>query len=313
MVVEMKGSLWGSFRASRWSVLLWVVPAIIVLAIGVVFTARWLREIPGVVEWIASYPGRAPLPDWAPIGIPAWLGWQHFLSAFFLVMIVRSGWLVRTTKRPPASWIRSNRGIIRTKQPPRKISVHLWLHNAVDLLWVVNGVVFVVLLFATGQWVRIVPTSWGVVPNALSAALQYASFDWPSTNGWVDYNALQQLSYFGVVFILSPLAIVTGLRMAEFWPTEAKLSSIYKIEWARAAHFPVMLIFVLFTFVHVLLVFTTGAQQNLNHMFAASDNAASWWGVVFLAGALTLMAAAVAATTPILIRPIAALFGKVSR
>ncbi|MEU8247905.1 hypothetical protein [Nonomuraea sp. NPDC048916] len=30
---------------------------------------------------------------------------------------------------------------------------------------------YVVLLFATGQWVRIVPSDWAVVPNALSAAL----------------------------------------------------------------------------------------------------------------------------------------------
>ena len=73
---------------------------------------------------------------------------------------------------------------------------------------------FFVLLFVTGQWMRIVPTSWDVFPNALSAALQYVSLDWPTENGWVNYNSLQLLAYFVTVFIAAPLAIVTGMRMS---------------------------------------------------------------------------------------------------
>ena len=63
------------------------------------------------------------------------------------------------------------------------------------------------VLFVTGQWMRIVPTSWDVFPNAVSAALQYVSLDWPTENGWVNYNALQLLAYFTTVFIAAPLAI----------------------------------------------------------------------------------------------------------
>jgi len=203
--------------------------------------------------------------------------------------------------------------VIRTKANPRKISIQLWFHNALDLLWVVNGLVYLVLLFALGQWVRIVPTSWEVFPNAASAALQYLSFDWPSEDGWVNYNALQQLSYFGVVFLLAPLAIVTGLRMAEFWPASMRISKVYKVEWARAVHFPVMLLFVLFIIVHVILVLATGAQTNLNHMFAANDDATSWWGVGFLAGALVITAGAIIAAQPIVLRAIGGAFGKISR
>jgi len=306
-------AFWTAFRASRWFRLVWIVPVIVVVAIAAVLVARWLRTLPEVEAWIATYPGEAPLPDWAPVGIPVWLAWQHFLNAFFLVLIVRTGWQVRTVKRPPAFWTRTNQGVLRTKQAPKKISIHQWLHTSLDLLWVLNGIVFIVVTFSTGQWVRIVPTSWDVFPNAASAALQYVSFDWPTENGWVDYNALQQLSYFGVVFVLAPLAILTGIRMAEFWPANARISGIYKVEWARAVHFPVMLLFVLFVIVHVVLVLATGALRNLNHMFAASDDAGSWWGVGFLAGGLVLMAAAVVAAQPLVLRPIAAIFGKVGR
>jgi len=303
----------GSKGRSRWRHLYWVVPLVIVVAIAIVFLARHLRTLPDVQSWLVAFPGSYESPVPHPEGIPAWVGWQHFFNIFLMVLIIRSGWQVRTVKRPPAFWTRTNTGVIRTKARPRKISIQLWFHNAVDLLWVVNGAIFIVLIFVTGQWVRIVPTSWEVFPNALSSLLQYASFQWPVENGWVNYNSLQQLSYFGVVFLLAPLAIITGVRMAEFWPADARISKIYKVEWARAVHFPVMLLFVLFIVVHVVLVLATGAQRNLNHMFAASDDATSWWGVGFFAGAMLLCVAAVFAAQPIVLRAIAGAFGKVGR
>ena len=154
-------------------------------------------------DFIATYPGETHLPEGVPVGFPAWLGWQHFFNVFFMVLIVKTGWQVRTQKRPPASWT--------PKWQPggRKISLTLWLHQSLDLLWVTNGVIFIVLLFVSGHWMRIIPTSWDVVPNAVSAALQYASLDWPTENGWINYNSLQLLAYFATVFIAAPLAIVT--------------------------------------------------------------------------------------------------------
>ncbi len=157
---------------------------------------------------------------------------QHFFTVFLLVLIVRSGLEVRTQKRPSAFWAPK-------RNPKGKISLSLWFHQSLDLLWVVNGAVFVVLLFATGQWMRVVPTSWAVFPNAISAGLQYVSLDWPTENGWVYYNALQQLAYFATIFIAAPLSIITGFRMSKLWPRNAsRLSRAYRIEWARALHFP---------------------------------------------------------------------------
>jgi hypothetical protein len=48
------------------------------------------------------------------------------------------------------------------------IGLARWWHLSMDLLWLVNGIVFYVLLFATPQWQRLVPTSWSVFPDALS-------------------------------------------------------------------------------------------------------------------------------------------------
>ncbi|WP_329609194.1 cytochrome b/b6 domain-containing protein [Arthrobacter sp. ATA002] len=165
----------------------------------VVLVARWLVTLESVQGFISEYPGESHLPDGAPVGLPGWLGWQHFFNAFFMVLIIRSGWQVRTQRKPPASWTP------RWGKNPKKISITLWLHQSLDLLWLVNGALFVVLLLFTGQWMRVVPTSWDVFPNALSAALQYASLDWPTENGWVNYNSLQVLAYFTTIFIAAPL------------------------------------------------------------------------------------------------------------
>jgi methionine sulfoxide reductase catalytic subunit len=49
------------------------------------------------------------------------------------------------------------------------IGLARWWHLGVDALWLLNGGVLYVLLFASGRWARLVPTSWKVFPDALSA------------------------------------------------------------------------------------------------------------------------------------------------
>ena len=298
---------------SRWFTLVWLVPLMIAVLLAAVLVAKWMMGLAGVQQFVADYPGKQPLPESAPVGFPAWLGWQHFLNIFFLLLIVKSGWQVRTNTRPNTYWTRKNTGLLRTKRSPKRISLDLWLHLSLDTLWILNGITFIVLLFASGQWMRIIPTDWDVIPNALSATLQYVSLDWPVESGWVNYNALQLLAYFVTVFIAAPLSIITGLRMSALWPPDAtRANKAYPIEWARAVHFPVMLYFVAFTIVHVTLVLTTGALRNLNHMYAANDEV-NWVGFWIFAASLVVLAAAWLLARPLLLRPIASITGKVGR
>jgi len=302
-----------SIRERRWFPLVWAVPAALVVLVVVVLVARWLRDLPGVQDFLLQYPGTSPLPEGTPTGLPAWLGWQHFLNVFFLVLIVRTGWQIRTETRPAAHWTRRNSGLLRTKGTPKRMSLTLWFHLTLDALWLTNGVIFVVLLFVSGHWARIVPTSWDIVPNALSVALQYASLDWPTENGWVAYNALQLLAYFTIVFIAAPLAFLTGIRMSPAWSGPlARLTPAFPAVIARTVHYPVMLFFVLFTIVHVVLVLTTGALRNLNHMYAGRDDE-SWWGFGIFAASLVVIVAACVLARPVFLRSIASLGGTVSR
>ena len=301
------------FRESRWFKLVWIVPAALVLLVVVVLAARGIRALPDVQDFMRTYPGESELPEGAPVGFPAWLGWQHFLNSFFILLIIRTGWQIRNETRAPAYWTRRNSGPIRTKGTPKRISLTLWLHLTLDVLWIANGIIFFVLIFATGQWMRLVPVHWDVFPNAVSVGLQYASLEWPTENGWINYNALQLLAYFVTVFIAGPLAFITGIRMSPAWSGPlAKLSRVYPVEVARRIHFPVMLYFVVFIIAHVTLVLATGALRNLNHMYAARDDG-TWWGFGIFAVSLVVMIAAWVAARPVFLRPVASVMGTVSR
>ncbi len=290
-----------------------MIPAALAVLFLVVLAARGIRELPAVQSFMIDYPGESELPTNAPVGLPAWLGWQHFLNSFFILFIIRSGWQIRTGKRPAAFWTRNNTGLLKTKNPPVRIGLPIWFHLSVDSLWVLNGIVFYILLFATGQWVRVIPVSWDVIPNALSTALQYVSLNWPTENGWINYNALQLLAYFVTTFIAAPLALATGIRMAPGFATKfKKLDRVFPLPVARAIHFPVMIYFVAFIVVHVLLVLLTGALRNLNHMYAARDDQ-GWLGFAFFAGSVVLMVVGWFAARPTLLAPLAGLTGKVRR
>jgi thiosulfate reductase cytochrome b subunit len=283
-----------------------IVAGVVLLAVvaALVLGARVVVASVPLSDFIATYPGEYPLPDGAPVGIPAWLGWQHFFNTFLLVLIVRSGLESRRGASTGSLWASR-----RNKR--RKMTVTVWLHLALDALWIVNGAVFVVLLAITGQWMKIVPTSWDVFPNAVSAGLQYLSLDWPTHNGWVNYNSLQQLSYFATVFIAAPVAIVTGARLSAYWPRRAeRLNRIVPFEPAKRLHVAVMIYFVAFTVVHVALVFATGALRNLNHMYAGQD-AVTWVGFWVFVASMGVVAAGWLIARPSLLVPIARRFGDV--
>jgi len=288
-----------------------VVIGVVVVGIAVV-VARWFSATEPAAEFLARYPGDYALPEGAPVGIPAWLAWQHFFNAFFIILIIRSGLTIRFQKKPPAYW-RSR------AESGTKVTLTVWFHQSLDLLWLVNGVVYLVLLFATGQWVRVIPTSWEVFPNALSALLQYASLDWPTDNGWVHYNSLQQLTYFLTIFVAAPLAAATGFRMSTLWPVRAtRMNRIFPVGWARAIHFPVMAYFVVFVVLHVVLVLSTGALRNLNHMYAAQGSrdpsafADNWTGFWMFALSVAAFVGSWFAAHPLVLSSIARLFGTVT-
>ncbi len=302
---------------SRLRQLAWIVPATVVAAVSVVLAARWLVTLPAVADFLHAYPGTSELPERAPRGFPLWLSILHFLNGGLLLFIVLSGWSMRRTRRhgarPREFWTRDNERLVRTRNPPVRITLTSWWHLTVNTLWVLTGAVYFVLLFTTGQWTRIVPTRWDVVPNAISAAVQYLSLNWPHEDGWVNYNALQLLTYFATVFLAAPLAVLTGVRLAPGLAVRwRRLDHVFPPAVARTVHFSVMIWFVAFTVVHVALVLLTSPLRNLNHMYALRDDD-DWLGLVVFAASLVVIATAWVLLRPPRLAAVAELTGTVTR
>ena len=118
----------------------------------------------------------------------------------------------------------------------------------------INGVLHYVLLFTSGQWLRLVPTSCDVFPNAVSTAVQYLSLTFPVDQSWTRYNSLHQLAYFITVFIAVPTSVVTRLMQS---PTISNrlgwFGRALNRQKARSLHFIALWWFLLFIMAHVTL------------------------------------------------------------
>lgn len=313
---------------SRWLNLLWLIPIAFVLLVLAVTVAKGLRSLPGVEAFILRHPGAAGSATFGT-PMPGWLRLQHFANLFLMTFIIRAGlqiladhprlyWTRHST--PGREWFRMQKKVPddplwTAKQDsislPRlvglpgirhSIGLARWWHLGADMLWLTNGAVFYVLLFATGEWRRIFPTSWEVFPSSLSVMIQYLSLDWPKDNSWVAYNGLQLIAYLLTVFVAAPLALVTGLGMSPALSTRFKgLSKRLSIQAARSLHFLVLCWFLLFIVVHVTLVFTTGLLRNLNHIYAGTDRG-DWVGFGMFAASMVVVIVGWVAATPVTLR-----------
>ena len=301
---------------TRWTSVLWALPigaAILILLIAV---AQSVRELPGVQAFITHYPGIAQAAPSVDSGFPWWLRLQHFVNMFFMLFIIRAGIQIladhprlywKRDSTPGTDWFRfqvpvpisrvwtskddsvSIPGWLGLPGVRHSIGLARWWHFSVNLLWVINGVLFYVLIFATGQWLRLVPLTWGVFPAALSTAIQYASLNFPVDHSWTRYNGLQQLSYFITVFIAAPVSIATGLMQSPAISNKLGwFGRVFNRQAMRSVHFISFSWFIFFILAHGIMVFVTGLRQNTNHMFAGVSNA-SWAGLPLFALAMTVM------------------------
>ncbi len=302
----------------RWFSSLWLIPLTVLgLVIGVAI-AQHLRQHEWMQEFILRYPGTAATHGAGEPGLPAWLRWSHLFNIVFMMFIIRAGLQIladhprlylNAGSTPGTAWLRLRGPIpadrLEPADPARQwtakddsvslpkwlgipgvrhtIGLARWWHFTFDALWLLNGLVFYVLLFSTGQWRRIVPQSWDVIPNAVSTLVQYLSLDFPANDGFVAYNGLQLIAYFLTVFVFAPLAFITGLLQAPAIAARFGLGSgPANRQIARSIHFLVLIWMVFFIAVHTIMVFTTGLVGNLNHIVFGTNTDSYWALVVYL-------------------------------
>jgi methionine sulfoxide reductase catalytic subunit len=228
----------------------------------------------------------------ASLGFPAWLRAAHLINLFFIGLLVRSGIQVLGAYprlywnehcKPGTEWLKFTRKPIPTDRVwttlEQEQDVSPWLaqpggnslgigrhwHFFSVLIWALNGVVYVALLFITGEWSRLIPTSWSIFPEAWQTFITYATFNIPPESAFRPYDPLQQLTYAAVVFLLGPFLLLTGAAQSP--AIEAQFPWYARIfggrQSARSLHFLGLLAVVAFTIVHTALVFITGLGKNM--------------------------------------------------
>ena len=284
---------------------IWIRPSFLfgiaaLVVIPILFAwVQWLTVgLPYILPIPQDYPNVITLPH----GFPIWVRYCHFFNLVFLMMLIRSGISIlydhprlyfNNDCTPGTEWIRLTPIIVpkdrvwTAKEDARYITPIVatpGYHHTVGIArswhflnvygFIVTGLLFIVMLFDTEQWRRLVPESALTFSSAWNTWVHYATFHLPpEPNGFYAYNSLQQLAYFSVVFVLGPMAILTGVAMSPAvvnrFPWYARLFG--GRQSARSLHFLTMMAFFAFIVVHVALVAMTGFVRNMNHIVLGTD------------------------------------------
>lgn len=182
-------------------------------------------------------------PATAKVIQPAWVRTMHWINAVAIVLMIMSGWQIYNAS-PLFNFTFSH-----------SITLGGWLGGA--LLWhfaamwllMVNGLVYLVIGFATGRFKRkLLPiTPGGVISDAKAALTGKLSHDDLSR-----YNQVQKLLYAGII-IVGVLIVLSGLSIWK--PVQLQwLTALFGgYDVARYVHFICMSAIVAFLVVHVAL------------------------------------------------------------
>lgn len=254
---------------------------------------------------------------------PAWVIVTHFLNIVWMSLLARSGLEILSAFPklywkdgcPPGhEWLRFTRKVFRADSPTlwssleeeeswspvialpgrKNLGLGRHWHFLTMQFWILTGATYLGFLFASGYWHTLVPTRWEIFPEAARDIATYLSLHLPAHQPGSRFNAIQQLSYFAVVFILAPLQIATGAAMSP--AVTARFPWYTKLfggrQSARTVHFLGMCAFGLFIVVHVTMVVIHGLPREFAAMMLGSYRAdttlALILGLIGLAGIIVL-------------------------
>lgn len=246
----------------------------------------------------------------------------HWLNVLFLLLMARSGMEVlsafpklywRNDCPPGREWARFSKKMYGADSrrmwsgeneeeswspvvalPGKKnLGIGRHWHFGTLPFWVLTGAVYVVLVFVSGWWRYVIPTSWDIVPDSIEAIGTYLQFELPAKIPGEPYEPAQKLSYFVVIFLLAPFQIATGAAMSPAvlsrFPWYGKLFG--GKQGARSLHFLGLVAFVVFLLVHTFLVVIYGLPKELSLITLGSAGNDRWLGLSIGLGLIALIIA----------------------
>ncbi len=256
---------------------------------------------------------------------PVWLRVDHWLNLLFVTLIIRSGIEILAThpklywnddSRPGSEWARFTRKVMPKNKlydtmdeeedysPFISLPGHAQLgigrhwHFVAVIGWILVGLSYYILLFATGQWHRYWPASWSIFSEALKDIVTYMTFNLPPLLPGEPFDATQKLAYASVIFVLAPFQILTGAAQSP--AVEARFPWYVRMwggrQWARSLHFVGLVAFVGFIVIHLSMVFFWGWGKLTAQMIFGSVRNTKWATAFSLLIIATVIGIHVAAT-----------------
>jgi thiosulfate reductase cytochrome b subunit len=143
-------------------------------------------------------------------------------------------------------------------------------HFFLAWIFVANGLVYIVVGFMNGHFRRdLAPRPAEITPrNLIGSIVDHIRLEHPTGEAARRYNILQKLAYVGVVFVVLPGIVLTGLTMSPGFDAFAPwlLSLFGGRQSARSIHFICANLIVLFVIVHVVEVFLAGVVNEIGSM-----------------------------------------------
>jgi thiosulfate reductase cytochrome b subunit len=145
-----------------------------------------------------------------------------------------------------------------------------YLHFQSAWLCVLTGTIYIASGFASRHFQKnLMPTKRDLTGDSLRVALlRNLRFERPAEDEAHSYNILQRISYLGVVFVLFPLMIWTGLAMSPAITSvfPGLVTALGGHQCARTIHFFGAVVLVLFVFVHIAMVWRAGFGSRAGAM-----------------------------------------------
>lgn len=152
-----------------------------------------------------------------------------------------------------------------------------YLHIQAAWLLVLTGLVYVVAGLRTRHFRDdLLPTrgdaTWRAIRSAIVRSLRPAT---PGESDECSYNGLQRMTYLGVVFVLFPLVIWTGLAMSDAFAAvrPGMVSALGGRQSARTLHFGLTVLLSTFLLVHVAMVYRAGFVSRVRAMITGRAGA----------------------------------------
>ncbi len=155
---------------------------------------------------------------------------------------------------------------------PSGYDLALARHWHLTFAWLFVAAILTYWLFGLGNrhiWRDLIPAGAELTPrHILEDVKNHALLRFPKGEAARRYNILQKLSYLGVVVVLIPLQILTGLAMSPAmdaaWPW--LLDVFGGRQSARSIHFVCATLLVLFILVHLVMVALVGPFNEIGSM-----------------------------------------------